>query len=550
MNADGISADKPFGMTIKRISLLISILLLQLTAIAQQRLPNVIWIDLEDLSPILSMYGDSTIQTPNIDRLAREGVTFTNAYATVGVCAPSRASIITGMFPTSIGAHHMRITAPNAYAAQGVPEYEVVPPPGVRCFPDLLREKSIYTVRGNKTDHQFSPSPFTWDLAEKDTDSARNRFNYPQPFFKQIHFAETHESQIWARKNAPLLIDSSKVKVPPYLPKTPGTRRDWITQYNNLKFVDNKIGDILDALEKAGILQHTIIIFTGDHGNGLPRSKRTVYESGVKVPMIIRYPDKRMAGTRNKELAYLMDLGPTILSIYDIATPSYMHGQDLLGKYKPAKPRQHLFFSADRFDVSYDMIRAVSNGRFKYIRNFEPRKPQFMDVSYRKQQEGVQDLYRLDSLNQLNTYAQAVMRKTKPTEELFDFVNDPHELNNLAADPKYQSVRNALKLALDDWMQHISDMGFTPEKDIAASFWPGGKQPVTASPKINTQGEILSLSCPTVGATIGYKMNDQSGWSIYTKPFVVKKGDVVETKAHRLGYKTSEAVTLTIPVNR
>jgi arylsulfatase A-like enzyme len=197
-----------FAMTIRWIAVLTTILLLQLNAYTQQRLPNVVWIDLEDLSPILSMYGDSTINTPNIDRLAREGVTFTNAHATVGVCAPSRASIITGMFPASIGAHNMRITAPNAYAAQGVPEYEVVPPPEVRCFPDLLREKSIYTVRGNKTDHQFSPSPFTWDQAEKDTDSARIRFNYPQPFFKQVHFAETHESQIWLRKNEPLLIDS------------------------------------------------------------------------------------------------------------------------------------------------------------------------------------------------------------------------------------------------------------------------------------------------------------------------------------------------------
>ncbi len=532
-------------MTIRSIILLISIFLLQINAQAQQRLQNIIWIDLEDLSPILSMYGDSTIATPNIDRLAREGVTFTNAYSTVGVCAPSRASIITGMFPVSIGAHNMRIGAPNAYAAQGVPEYEVVPPPEARCFPDLLRQNSIYTVCGGKTDYQFSPSPFSWDRSERDTDSARNQFNYPQPFFKQIHFAETHESQIWLRKNQPLLIDSSRVKIPPYLPQTEGTRRDWITQYNNLKFVDEKIGKILDALEKAGILQHTIIIFTGDHGNGLPRSKRTVYESGVKVPMIIRFPDKRMAGTRNTDLAYLMDLGPTILSVYGIATPTHMHGRDLLGKFKPTKPRQQLFFSADRFDVSYDMIRAVSNGKFKYIRNFEPRKPQFMDVSYRKKQEGVQDLYRLDSLKQLNPYGQTVMRKTKPTEELYDFVNDPHELKNLADDPRYQTIRKALKLALDDWMLDIRDMGYTPEKDIAASFWPGGVQPITESPSFTTAGGKINLSCGTPGATIGYKINGQPGWSIYTQPFAIKKGDAVEIMAHRLGYRTSKDIKLT-----
>jgi arylsulfatase A-like enzyme len=204
---------------------------------AQQRMPNVLWLDLEDLSPILSLYGDSTIETPNIDRLAREGVTFTNAYATVGVCAPSRASIITGMFPVAIGAHNMRIQAKNAYAAQGVPEYEVVPSANVRCFPDLLREKGVYTICSKKTDYQFSPSPFTWDLFEKNDETDRYQFNYPQPFFKQINFWETHESQIWdwCRQHVPMLIDSSKVKVPPYLPQTPGTRMDWITQYNTLK---------------------------------------------------------------------------------------------------------------------------------------------------------------------------------------------------------------------------------------------------------------------------------------------------------------------------
>jgi arylsulfatase A-like enzyme len=454
------------------------------------------------------------------------------------------------MFPASIGAHNMRIGAKNAYASSGVPEYEVVPPPEVRCFPDQLRENGVYTVCGNKTDYQFAPSPFTWDIFERDTDSARNRFNYPQPFFKQVHFGETHESQIWLRKNEPLLIDSSRVNIPPYLPQTAGTRRDWITQYNNLKFVDEKIGKILESLEKAGLLQHTIIIFTGDHGNGLPRSKRTVYESGVKVPMIIRFPDKRMAGTRNNDLAYLMDLGPTILSIYGMATPKHMHGRDLLGKHKPSKRRQHLFFSSDRYDVSYDMIRAVSNGTFKYIRNFEPRKPQFMDVNYRKKQEGVQDLYRLDSLTQLNTYAQTVMRKTKPTEELYDIVNDPYELNNLANDIKHRAIRTELKMTLDDWMQNISDWGYTPEKDIAAAFWPGGVQPITAIPEIKASGEKLSLSCPTPGATIGYKVNDQKGWTIYTQPIALKKGDTMVVMAHRLGFKSSEIAKLTYTNNR
>ena len=526
-----------------RIITLLCCLLWHLVTNAQQRMPNVLWLDLEDLSPILSMYGDSTIETPHIDRLAREGVTFTNAYATVGVCAPSRASIITGMYTTAFGAHNMRITATNAYG----PKYEVVPPAEVRCYPDLLREKGVYTICSKKTDYQFRSSPFTWDQFDKNDENDRYQFNYPQPFFKQMNFWETHESQIWdwCRQNVPILIDSSRVKTPPYLPNTPGTRMDWITQYNNLKFVDNKIGRILEALEKTGILENTIIIFTGDHGNGLPRSKRTVYESGVKVPMIIRLPNKRMAGTRVDELASLMDLGPTILSMYGIPTPNNMHGRDLLGAFRPATPRQHLFFSADRFDDQYDLIRAVSNGRFKYIRNFQPQKPQFANLAFRKKQQGVRDLYLLDSLQQLDAAAQTVMRKTKPTEELFDIMNDPHELHNLAGDPRYQQVLQQLRLTLDRWMQDTRDMGFTPEKEIAETFWPGGIQPVTAAPEVQISGGTVALTCRTPGATIGYRINGQQGWTIYTHPLAVKKGDSVEVMAHRLGYKSSEVLKQT-----
>jgi protein-tyrosine-phosphatase len=258
--------------------------------------------------------------------------------------------------------------------------------------------------------------------------------------------------------------------------------------------------------------------------------------------MIIRFPDKRQAGTRYEEPAYLMDLGPTILSMYGIAIPANMHGRDLLGRFRPTAPRPYLFFTADRFDDQYDLIRAVSNGQYKYIRNFQPHKPQFLNLAFRKRQDGVMDLYRLDSLGQLSPDAQTVMRKTKPTEELFHIVNDPHELNNLAKDSRYQAVLQELKLALDQWMQEVRDLGFTPEKEIADRCWPGGQQPVTANPEIRIQSGRVHLACTSSGATIGYKINQQAGWTIYTQPFSVKKGDSIEVMAHRLGYKSSAVV--------
>ena len=228
--------------------LLLAILLSQAT-FAQNK-PNVVWFDLEDTSPIIAAYGDHTISTPNIDRLAKEGIVFKNAYTVVPVCAPTRSSIITGVYPTSIGAHNMRITAPNAYP--NIPGYEVVPPAEIRCFPDILRENGIYTVSSRKSDYQFSPSPFTWDVYPANDSTDRFTFPKGKAFFKQINFIETHESQIWGagRQKLPLRVDTSKVKVPPYLPQTPTMKLDWAAQYNNLLHVDGLIGRILDSLEK------------------------------------------------------------------------------------------------------------------------------------------------------------------------------------------------------------------------------------------------------------------------------------------------------------
>ena len=509
-----------------------------------QNRPNVLWLDFEDLSPIFAAYGDNTIPTPNIDRIAKEGIIFQKAFTTVPVCAPTRSSIITGMFPTSIGSHNMRIVANNKYP--NVPNYEVVPPAGVRCFPDILRENGIHTSSSKKTDYQFSPSPFTWDEFPKNDSNDRFIFPKGKPFFKQINFWETHESQIWGwcRKNVPLSVDTSKVKVPPYLPQTSVTKLDWAAQYNNLKFADGIVGKILDSLEKQGLLNNTIIILSGDHGNGLPRSKRSLYNSGVKVPLLVRFPDKSWAGTTNNELVYLMDLCPTILSFYNIPTPAYMHGRDILGKYKPAESRKYICFSADRFDETTDLLRAVSDGRYKYIRNFQPQKQQFLNLSYRKSQEGVKEMYLLDSLGKLNPIQAAVMRKSKPVEELFDTQQDPFELQNLAAKPEVQAKLIELRAALENWIRETKDLGFTPELDIAHKFWPDLKQPVTEKPEIKKVENKISLACTTIGATIGYKIKGADQWKIYTQPFEIKNGETIYIVAHRLGWKTSEIMSV------
>ncbi|MDX2190700.1 MAG: sulfatase [Bacteroidota bacterium] len=507
---------------------------------AETKRYNVLWLDLEDLSPHFDFYGDYTIETPNISRLAKEGIVFDKAYACTGVCAPSRASIITGMFPSAIGAHNMRIESKPNFP--NIPVYEVVPPTQVRCFPDILRENGIYTICSNKTDYQFKPSPFTWDEYSKNDEIDRYELPKQRPFFKQINFWETHESQIWSwcRTNVPLLIDSSKVKVPPYLPQTAKTRGDWIAQYNNLKFVDHKIGKILKMLEDNKELENTIIILTGDHGDGLPRSKRTVYETGLRVPLIIRMPNKKLAGKRNDNLVYLMDLGPTILNFYGIKTPEYMHGKDLLGNEK----RKYGFYNADRFDEKYDCIRAVNDGRFKYIKNFYPEKEQFINIKFRKNQEGVKELYLLDSLNKLSPIQKTVMRKNKPAEELFDLKNDPWELNNLATQKEYKDKLLELRTALNNWMVEINDKGLIPETEIANQFWPNKVQPITPNPNYIIEGSTIKFISTVPGVTVSYKTKLADSWKIYTEPFQKPNTDSLYFVAHRLGWKTSDILNL------
>ncbi|MBO9701974.1 MAG: sulfatase-like hydrolase/transferase [Sporocytophaga sp.] len=502
---------------------------------------NVIWLDFEDLSPIFSAYGDRTISTPNIDRIAKEGIVFKKAFTTVPVCAPTRSSIITGMYPTSIGSHNMRIQANNKYP--NVPNYEVVPPHYVRCFPDILRENGIYTVSSKKSDYQFAPSPLTWDVYPANDSTDRYNFPKDKPFFKQINFWETHESQIWGwcRQNIPLSVDTTKVIVPPYLPQTVTNKLDWATQYNNLKYCDSIVGKILDTLEKNGLLKKTIIILTGDHGNGLPRSKRSLHNSGVSVPLVIRFPDKRQAGTVNNDLVYLMDLGPTILSFYNIPAPSHIHGRNIFTNNDENK-RKYVYFSADRFDESIDMLRATSDGRYKYIRNYQPQKPQFLNLSYRKSQQGVKELYRLDSLGKLNPIQATLMRKTKPAEELYDTQNDPYEINNIADSNEHQPKLIELRAVLDQWIRETGDLGFTSESDIAKSFWPNLKQPQAEKPLISLVKNKVTLTTPTNGASIGYKTKPTDQWKIYTKPFELKIGETLYVISHRLGWKTSELI--------
>lgn len=534
--------------------------------------PNILWLVTEDMGPYLPTFGDSTIVTPNLSRLANEGVVYPNLFSTSGVCAPSRAAIATGMYPSGIGANHMRTTSYTEVT--GLPKYGAVPPPEVKMISELLRMKGYYCTNNYKTDYQFKEPVTAWD-ENGPYAHWRNR-KKDQPFFTVMNFTDTHESGLFepyghryieerhhhsgdrnftwkpgkmTEEETPKhLPKDTDFDIPPYLPDTDIVRRDMWKLYNNIAEMDRQVGAVLKQLEDDGLLENTIIFFYGDHGGPLPRQKRLIYDSGLNTPMIVRFPNKWKAGTVDEQLVSFIDFTPTLLSLTGNNPPEYLQGQAFLGEFKPEEERKYIHAAADRFDGYTDAIRAVRDERFKYIRNYRPEQGYYLPIDYREQIPTMQELLRLRDTGGLDSLQMQWFRKTKDPEELFDCVNDPHELHNLANDPKYTEKLIELKTEMDRWLTEIGDQPNLPENELVQQLWDGAQtQPKTASPNISIQENEVRINCYTTGASIGYKIindgNEPNSWSVYSEPFLVKSGSKLIVKAHRIGFKESDLVT-------
>jgi len=540
--------------------------------------PNIVWIVTEDLSPILPAYGDSTVKTPNIDRLAREGIVYTNVFSPSGVCAPSRCALTTGMYPSSIGGHNMRVQYVKAHMDKlGLVLYEVVPPPEVKMMSQVLREHGYYCSNNDKQDYQFSPPVTAWDETSLKA-HWRHRKN-GQPFFSVFNIGVTHEGHVTRPYRKQLmryhdpefpesidnppefndLIDEGNwtlniptdldVPVPPYLPATEVAVKDVRRVYSNIIELDRQVGIIVRQLEEDNLLDSTVVFFYSDHGGPLPRQKRLIYDSGIKVPMIIRYPGQVGAGYFDDQLISFIDFAPTVFSLAGIKTPKYVQGQAFLGKFRSRRPRTYIHAGADRLDAQVDMIRAVRDERFKYMLNFYPNKPYYLPVQYREQMGIMQELLRLNAIDSLNADQAQWFRQTKEKEELFDTWEDPYELHNLAGNPEYREKLEELRNECARWMKVINDMGKIPEADILETFWPGRNQPVTTLPTYETKDGRLILNSETDGASIGYRMYPYNEtppdvWEVYTRPINIDVDMKIEAMAHRLGYAPSEILKI------
>lgn len=516
-------------------------------SVADAARPNILWISLEDISPDLGCYGDQYSLTPNMDRLASQGTRYTRAFTHAGVCAPSRSGIITGMYPTTMGTHHMRCKG--------------VPPSYVKCFTEYLRAAGYYCTNDNKTDYNFDAPVTAWD-DNRPGAHWRNRPEKNQPFFSVINLTTTHESQIrlpaaqLEKRRAALSEserhDPAKAVLPPYYPDTPVTRRDWANYYDNLTFADKTVGKILDELAADGLEQNTIVFCWGDHGRGLPRGKRWIYDSGIRVPLIVRWPGQIAPGTVRDELVCFIDLAPTVLALAGVERPQHLQGQPFLGAAN-VTPREYIFAARDRMDEAYDMIRAVRDKKYKYIRNYMPEKPYSQDINYMNEMPTMKEWRRLNAEGKLVGPQTIFFQPTKPIEELYDTDADPHEIRNLAQDPAHQETLARLRTVHEQWQRDTNDLGLVPEAELNQRVRPNGKWSVTAEPQIVVAAGRATIKCETEGASIAYQIVDgkpkkkadkpDAAWLLYSQPIAIATGQTIRAKAIRLGYKESDIAT-------
>lgn len=428
--------------------------------------PNIVWVTAEDITTMLGAYGDPNAQTPHLDAFAEKSVRYTNAYATAPVCMPSRSAIITGVHAVSLGTQHLRSDV-------DIPDF-------IPRFPKLLRDKGYFVTNNNKEDYGFTDTTI-WHHSSKKA-QWRLREDATQPFFSVFNLGITHQSgifgndSVYEKRIEKYLseIEQAKpedIQLPLYFPDSPEIRKLWARYYTNIRIMDVQFQEILDQLEADGLMENTIVFFYADHGTGMPRSKRALYDSGLKVPLLVHVPEKYASalnmspGTVNHNMVSFIDFAPTILELAGIEKPGEMQGQTFISTLD-FDEKAFVYGTSDRVDEAYEMARTVRTPKFRYIRNYLPFTPLLQPNYYSDQSAIMQELRKLEARPDLTPAQFTLFQTERAPEELYDVENDPDEVINLAEMPQYQDVLIELRQKLEQEVLRIYDTGFMPEPEM------------------------------------------------------------------------------------
>lgn len=427
--------------------------------------PNIVWIIPDDMSANFSCYGETAIKTPNVDKLAAEGVKFTNAYVTAPVCSTCRSAFITGMYQTSIGAHHHR-------SGRGAEKIQL--PDGIQLVPKLFQQAGYFTSisgwpgngRLGKTDYNFE-----WNADIYDGSNWADR-DEGQPFFAQIQTQggklRGKDASGWekvsgsAEKRLGSRTPMSAVKLPPYYPEHPDIVRDWAAYLDSVRMTDLMVGDVLKRLEDEGVRENTLVLFMTDHGISHARGKQFLYDEGIHVPLVIAGPGIE-SGSIREDVVEHIDIAALSLAAAGIELPVYMQARDILAV--DYKFRNAVYSARDRCDETVDHLRAVRTKNLKYIRNFLPNRPYLQPCAYKDAKAILQGLRSWHDQGRLNSTQAKLFAEVRPAEELYDLRSDPFEVHNLANDPAYAKDLQAMRDKLDSWMVESNDMGRVPESN-------------------------------------------------------------------------------------
>jgi len=415
--------------------------------------PNIVWIVVEDISCHLGYQGETAIETPHVDRLAREGTVFDAAYVTCPVCSPARSAMITGMYQTTIGAHHHR-------SYRGAVRHHLPEP--VRTVPEYFKDAGYFVCNGRdtaaeqagKTDYNFEYPADLYDGPNPDGRAPG------QPFFMQYQL----RGGKYRRAPVDNPVDPATVTLPPYYPDDPVMREDWAQYLNSVRFMDDEVGVIMERLQAMGDLDNTVVIFMTDHGVSHIRGKQFHYEEGARIPFIVWAPGRVPAGAvRNEYIAHI-DMAATSMAFAGIPIPAHMESRPLFGD--GARPREYVVTARDRCDETVERIRSVRKGSFTYIRNGFPHRPHLQPNRYKDGKAITIRLRELYANGELVGHpAEQFFATPRPQEELYDRSTDPWEMNNLAMDPAHAETLAELRGILDAWIQETNDQGQLPEPE-------------------------------------------------------------------------------------